>query len=334
MNQLFTSLGRTSAIALTAVLTIVLAGCGPEAPPCNDIASMHTAAEIVTSIHDERLRGYPRMASDMANFSIETPTVASYDDKLKTRTCHAMAVMQLKPAVVKEINQITTGLQNPMVAAMGFISILGIAVPDPLAQLKTDAAILKLVNPGAVTDAPVRVPVTYRIQKEEGSDRFVTSASMDVSGTLPYLKVAALAHSLTEQVRVDDEKRAKDEQQRQLEAQQKQAEAERIASSAQAVATPESVAPASAPANSPAPVVGAAPKNLTAVITRFEICGPEAICLFTAKGNTVWMNSETLGNAAYAVMQRSIKSHQPLCLKDLVRNSDKEFTAEALAEHC
>ncbi|MDN4590271.1 hypothetical protein DBA29_17415 [Xenophilus aerolatus] len=98
-------------------------------------------------------------------------------------------------------------------------------------------------------------------------------------------------------------------------------------------------APATAPAG-PKDVTSATlsappspPSNLTSVIQRYEPCGGEAMCLYTARGNKVVMNVAVIGEAGIAMLDRSIKSREPLCLKE-VSKEGSEYSAEGIASRC
>lgn len=101
------------------------------------------------------------------------------------------------------------------------------------------------------------------------------------------------------------------------------------AAAAHAAAPANPTAAASATPSAPA----SPPSNLTSVIQRYEPCGGEAMCLYTARGNKVVMNVAVLGEAGIAMLERSIKSREPLCLKE-VSKEGSEYSAEGIASRC
>lgn len=96
-----------------------------------------------------------------------------------------------------------------------------------------------------------------------------------------------------------------------------------------------SASPAAAATQPAAASVGsAAPENVPSLITRYEACGEEAVCLHTAKGNTIYMQASQMRHADYALLDEAIKSRSTVCVRELVRTEGKSFTAESLDTKC
>lgn len=97
-----------------------------------------------------------------------------------------------------------------------------------------------------------------------------------------------------------------------------------------------SASPAAAAATQPAAAsaASAAPENVPSLITRYEACGEEAVCLHTAKGNTIYMQASQMRHADYAMLDEAIKSRSTVCVRELVRTEGKSFTAESLDTKC
>ena len=70
------------------------------------------------------------------------------------------------------------------------------------------------------------------------------------------------------------------------------------------------------------------------LITKYEPCGEEAVCLHTSKGNTVWMQAEQMRRMDYAFLDRAITSRTPVCLRAVSRTDAKNFTADSLDSQC
>ena len=70
------------------------------------------------------------------------------------------------------------------------------------------------------------------------------------------------------------------------------------------------------------------------LITKYEPCGEEAVCLHTGKGNTVWMQAGQMRRMDYALLDRAISSKTPVCLRELTRTEGKNFAAESLDSQC
>ena len=87
------------------------------------------------------------------------------------------------------------------------------------------------------------------------------------------------------------------------------------------------------PASSTAAARGG-PENLMSLITKYEPCGEEAVCLHTGKGNTVWMQAGQMRRMDYALLDRAISSKTPVCLRELTRTDGKNFAAESLDSQC
>ena len=73
---------------------------------------------------------------------------------------------------------------------------------------------------------------------------------------------------------------------------------------------------------------------MMSLITKYEACGDEAVCLHTGKGNTVWMQAGQMRRMDYALLDRAISSKTPVCLRELVRTEGKNFAAESLDSQC
>lgn len=92
-------------------------------------------------------------------------------------------------------------------------------------------------------------------------------------------------------------------------------------------------APASVPGK-PSAAPSSGPESLMSLITKYEPCGEEAVCLQTGKGNTVWMQAGQMRRMDYALLDRAISNKTPVCLRELVRTEGKNFTAESLDSQC
>lgn len=451
-NTLF----RRAATALTSgAAALILAGCGPEAPPCNDPESMQSVLTMVIQAHDAQLKGMPYASKDLATFKLDAVAPTAYDDKLKLRSCKAVFQMELVPQKVDAINMFVkvsnSGLDSLMKPLLGFGTLFGSASALPASspfseQSKLDVARLQMLNHGSVRGDPVRRSLAYQIQKQEGNQEFMVSTNVDVSGSLPYLRVASQGQKFMEEVA---EKKAKDTAEKTA----KDAEVDRLSAvgtwrrvvyikdfgeaaakvgdcfrrgmycfqgwdgknesesvyyemdstkldergraamsaanrdrqpvclvgvqktadervfTAQGYSTfvnekGEAVdclpgadkqnwqalvestkaaqqggfpmqAQVTAPATSSAPAsTSAGPSNLTSVITKYEACGDEAVCLLTGKGNTIHMQASQMRHADYAMLNEAIMKGTVLCLKDVVRTEGKHFTAESLDSRC
>ncbi|RYE40091.1 MAG: hypothetical protein EOP24_42130 [Hyphomicrobiales bacterium] len=95
----------------------------------------------------------------------------------------------------------------------------------------------------------------------------------------------------------------------------------------QAAATP-------AAATAVGPAAAPLPANLESLIVRYERCGEEAVCLHTAKGNTIYIQASQLRHADFAMLDAAKKGRSTVCLKEVVRTEGKSFTAESLDSRC
>lgn len=443
--------------------SVILAGCGPEAPPCNDSEVTGSLLEMLHQAHDDRLKDLQVKSKDIATISLDAPEVTAYDDKLKTRSCKLTYRVQVPQDRVPGMFKYMNAVQNPLMNMMGTLGALSAAFggPDPrkeLVQQQTDVALFLSWNQGPLSSDPVRKSVAYRIQKEEGSSDYVVRTNVDVTGSLQYLRIAALTNvqlkRQAEQDKVQAAKQAEidqrsasgnwrkaivildfssghndpyhcsknnlycvqardvqdsnnvayyeldaqkvDERGRSallssqrggqavclvgvqktqnprifsakgystfrndkgeavdclpgaekenwasLVAQTKKEEAAAASGSGAVPAPARPTAPtapavaAEATAARPAsPAPGTGPENLMSLITKYEPCGEEAVCLHTGKGNIVWMQAEQMRRMDYALLDRAITSRTPVCLRAVSRTEGKNFSADGLDSAC
>jgi len=343
-------------------------------------------------------------------------------------------------------------IQSPMINLMGNLGALSAAFggPDPrkeLAQQQTDVAVFQQWNQGPLTSDPIRKSVAYRIQKEEGGRDFVVRTNVDVTGSLQYLRIAALTDvqlkrqaeqdkvQLAKQAEIDrlsasgnwrkavvildfstghndpyhcsknklycmqardvedgktivryelDAQKVDERGAESLLASQRSGQAvclvgvqktqdplifsvkgystfrnqkgeavdclpgaekenwaalvaqtkkEEAAAAAGSGATPATTAVATAPPPSN-PVPSTGPESLMSLITKYEPCGEEAVCLHTGKGNIVWMQATMMRRMDYALLDKAISSKTPVCLRDVTRTDAKNFAADGLDSAC
>lgn len=188
-------------VTLFVACLAVLAGCGPEAPSCNDPKVTEQVIEMVQRAHDAHLNDLSATSKYLASITLEAPRVTEYDEKLKIRKCATSFVVQLPPERISTMNR--------------YIEIVQKQANDPLAQLRaladglqgrkerpelsvaaqSDIAQWITWNKGLATDSPVRKSLTYQVQKEEGSKDWITSTNVNVVGSIQYLRVATRAQS-------------------------------------------------------------------------------------------------------------------------------------------
>ncbi|MGJ7500385.1 hypothetical protein ACSFBF_08500 [Variovorax sp. ZT5P49] len=430
---------RLCVAPLVVLVTALLAACGPEAPACNDPKVTSMILEMVGKAHDAHLKQYPSKSKDLASFTLETPTVTAYDDKLKLRSCKTTFVMQIQPDRVAQMNEF---ISNPNPSLFGALAMLSgrrdALYPD---IVRNEVLYLQQRNAVPLTQEPIRKSLTYQVQKEEGSNEYVASTNVDVDGSIQYLRVAAFTDQRAKSNAESKAQAAKEQQQKQIEIDRlaatgnwrravtidgfkwekdpefcrrqdafcfvgqaddlmgsvlymikagpnttdesrektrsnltagarvcliglkKTSDADVFAYSvwstlrddkgqledcrpgaaeAEAAAKVKGVAVQpvpSAPSAStlPAPVAapaGTGPESVMSLITKYEACGDEAVCLHTGKGNTVWMQAGQMRRMDYALLDRTISSKTPVCLRELVRTEGKNFTAESLDSQC
>lgn len=430
---------RLRAASLCIAATVLLTACGPEAPPCNDAEVTETVLGMVSDANDAHLQGYPAKSADLAAFALETPTVTSYDDKLKLRSCKTTIMMTIKPDKLTQMNEL---ILNPMPNLIGaLVALSGQTSQLYPAEVRREVAYVQSRNNnGAVPQAPIRKSLTYQIVKQEGRNEFITTAKVSVDGTVQYLRVAAIAQQRTEaqaeakkaqqarQAEIDqlsasgnwrksiyimdygtghndpyycsknnlycihgrDEKgddvayyeldqkvvdqRGRDSMSEALRARkpvclvgvqktqnpnvfrargystvrndkgeavdclpgaEKENWSALVAQTKkeEAAAAPGSGAPATAAQPSTAaPSTG--PESLMSLVTKYEPCGDEAVCLHTGKGNVVWMQAGQMRRMDYALLDRAISSKTPVCLREVTRTEGKNFAAESLDSQC
>lgn len=430
---------RLFAVGLAISTSALLAGCGPEAPACNDAEVTETILGMVSDANDAHLQGYPAKSADLATFALETPTVTSYDDKLKLRSCKTTIMMTIKPDKLAQMNEL---ILNPMPNLIGaLVAMSGQTSQLYPAEVRGEVAYIRSRNNnGPVPQTPMRKSLVYQIVKQEGRNEFVTTTNVSVDGTIQYLRVAAIAQQRTEaqaeakkaqlarQAEIDqlsasgnwrksvyimdygtghndpsycfknnlycihgrDEKgddvayyeldqkivdqRGRDSMSEALRARkpvclvgvqktqnpnvyrvrgystvrndkgeavdclpgaEKENWAALVAQTKKEEAAAASGSGAQATAAQPltsAPSSG--PESLMSLITKYEACGEEAVCLHTGKGNVVWMQASMMRRMDYALLDKAISSKTPVCLRDVTRTDAKNFVADGLDSAC
>lgn len=433
---------RVLVVGRVLASTALLTACGPEAPPCNDPESTQSVLSMVSQAHDDHLKGLPYASKDLATFELDAVAPTVYDDKLKMRSCKAVFVMTLQKDKAEAADKFAKAVASPLLnLAQGFAGLFGGGASSGIEDFKREVLQLQLINPGPVRADPIRKSITYQVQKEEGGKNFMVNTSVDVTQTLPYLRVASRAQKMMEKATAEkaqrDAAKAKkdaeierlsatgtwrkvvyimdfseashpggrcfdrglyclkgfdgkdqfdtsyyqldakkfDERNREamnvayrgrqpvcligvrkssedrvftaegfstfrddkgeavdcLPGAEKQSWAETL-SKGGSPATPPAAAAPQAPATPATPQ--SAPANLESLITRYERCGEEAVCLHTAKGNTIYMQASQMRHADFAMLDAAIKGRSTVCLKEVIRTEGKSFTAESLDSRC
>lgn len=444
---------RLFAMVLTVSGTALLAGCGPEAPSCNDAEVTGSLLEMVHQAHDDHLKDLQAKSKDIATIALEAPGVTAYDDKLKIRSCRVTFTVQASADKVQAMNQYMAAITNPIAGALDSLNpFAALTNPQgtPLQRAKAEVAQFQSWNHGPqASPEPIRKSLTYQVQKEEGKSSFYVSTNVNVSGTVPYMRVIVLADAFTKEQAKRQAKEAEASAKKQAEidrlsasgkwrkvvyvvdwrepdnakgscherglicfrgrdnlndsdAVHYQLDANRVgvaardslntayrgnqpvclvgiqktqdpivftargystirndkgeavdclpgeenkdggASVAQSKKQEEvTVAAPAGPGTAPATLPGkpsatpnAGPESLMSLITKYEPCGEEAVCLHTGKGNTVWMQATQMRRMDYALLDRAISSKTPVCLRELTRTEGRNFTAESLDSQC
>lgn len=431
---------RLVLLALSLTTAFLVSACGPEAPPCNDPGTTQSVLSMVSQAHDDHLKGLPYASKDLATFELDAVAPTAYDEKLKMRGCKAVFVMTLQKdkadAADKFVKAVSSPLLNLTQGLQGLAGLFGASVSSEVEDFKRDALQLQILNPGPVRADPIRKSITYQIQQEEGGKNFMVNTNVDVTQTLPYLRVASRAQKMMEEATAENAQRdaakakkdaeierlsatgtwrkvvyimdfseanhaggrcfdrglycfkgfdgkdqldtsyyqldAKKFDERNREAMnvayrgrqpvcligvRKSAE-ERVFTAegfstfrddkgeaidclpgAEKTSWAETLAKGGEPSASPsAPPAAAAPssgpENFESLITRYERCGEEAVCLHTAKGNTIYMQASQMRHADFAMLDAAIKGRSTVCLKEVIRTEGKSFTAESLDSRC
>lgn len=306
---------RSALLALSLMTTLLMSACGVDAPPCNDPETTQSVLTMVGQAHDDHLRGLPYASKDLATFELDAVAPTAYDGKLKLRNCKAVFIMTLQSdkadAADKFVKVMSGPLMNLTQGLRGLMDLSGGSEVEDLKDMQRDAMQLQRVNPGTVRGDPIRKSLSYQIQKEEGSKNFVVSTNVDVSHTVPYLRVASRALKMVEEGRTNDTQRNTEKVQKDP----------GVAASAPPPAGTTSGTPSG-------------PENLESLITRYERCGDEAVCLHSAKGNTIYMQASQLRHVDFAMLDTAIKARTTVCLREVVRTEKKIFTAESLDSKC
>lgn len=431
--------------------SMILVGCGPEAPPCNDAEVTSSLLEMVHQAHDDHLKDLQVKSKDIATIALEAPGVTAYDDKLKIRSCKVIFTVQASADKVQTMNRYMAAMTSPLASALDSLNpFAAVTNPNgtPLQKAKAEIAQFVVWNqsPQASTE-PIRKSLAYQVQKEEGKSTFFVTTNVNVVGTVPYMRVITLADAF-----------AKEQAKRQAKETEanakKQAEIDRLSASgkwrkvvyildwrepdnaqgrcyqrglicfrgrdnpnesdavhyqldaskvdaagrnafdvayrgnqpvclvgvqktqdpsvftargystfrndkgeavdclpgeenkdwgalvAQTKKEEAAAAPAgpgtvpATPPTKPSAAPNAGPENLMSLITKYEPCGEEAVCLHTGKGNTVWMQAGQMRRMDYALLDRAISGKTPVCLRELTRTDAKNFTAESLDSQC
>lgn len=351
--------------ATTVALAVLLAGCGPEAPPCSDPPRLESVLRMVAQGHDEDLGTYQFKTADLVSLETGTAAVTSYDESIKRRSCEVHLTFTFKPTVLQKMNFYMDWMGNPLGAALKY------GIPPELywnversQQYKTDATVIRVVSGDRISDTPLRLPVTYKIVKDEGANTFSTSTSYSTATTTPYLKVASNALAFDEHMRSVLKAHGKavpssmqygqvtqpavaasaagggspSEREEELKLQRAadmilQGNPGRGADLLQSAPAATGAAPSASP-TAPAPASGGGPESLMSLITKYEPCGEEAVCLHTGKGNVVWMQASMMRRMDYALLDKAISSKTPVCLRDLTRTEGKNFAADGLDSAC
>lgn len=360
---------RLRAASLCVAATVLLTACGPEAPPCSDPQRIAAVLRMVSKGHDEDLGSYKFKTADTVSLEAGTPVVTSYDETIKRRSCEVNLTLTFKPTVLQKTNFFMDWMGNPLGAALkyGVPAELYWSIDRPQ-QFQTDAMVIRVVTGDQVNEAPLQFSVAYKIVKDEGANTFSTSVSYSTATTTPYLKVASNALVFDEHVRNVLQTRGKAIPSSMQYGQPVASSAGTLPvtpTPASAVAQPAAVPPGAAPsaaeeaeqaklqkaadmiaagnpqrgadtstaASSPS-VPSAGPESLMSLITKYEPCGDEAVCLHTGKGNIVWMQAGQMRRMDYALLDRAISSKTPVCLREVTRTEGKNFAAESLDSQC
>ncbi|BEP58156.1 hypothetical protein GmRootV118_54000 [Variovorax sp. V118] len=360
---------RLLVVGLAFSTSALLVGCGPEAPPCNDPQRIEAVLRMVTKGHDEDLGNYRLKTADVVSLEAGTPVVTSYDESIKRRSCEVNLTFTFKPAVLQKMNFFMDWMGNPLGAALKYdIPPELYWNVDRSQQYKTDATVIRVVTGDKVSEAPLQLSVAYKIVKDEGANTFSTSVSYSAATTTPYLKVASNALAFDEHMRSVLKARGKAIPSSMQYEQPVVPSAGTLpvvpaSTAAQFAATPSVAAPsvaqqaeqaqlqkaadmiaagnpqrgadvsASASSASPTAASGGA-ENLMSLITKYEPCGEEAVCLHTVKGNVVWMQAGQMRRMDYALLDKAISSKTPVCLRDVTRTDAKNFAADGLDSAC
>lgn len=353
----YSSTRRAGALSLV-VPSLLLSACAPEAPPCNGAEVTRSMQQLVTKAHDDNLKATGYKVADLATITLDAPEVTAYDDKLKTRSCKVTYDVQVRNDRVAPMVRYMAAMESPVMDFVGNMAGLTAALGGPdqrkeLAQQQSDVAAFQLWNQGPLTSDPVRKTVSYRIQKEEGGKDYVVRTNVDVNGSIQYLRIAAQTDlQLKREAKQTKAAAAPTHQSAPTQAAPSQAaqqeEDAKLQQVADMIAAGNPNRGADTPPTAPAQAAGAAsasaapatapkpsgPENLMSQVTRYDMCGEEAMCLYTAKGNTVRMNAFGLSDGDRFLLAHSVKNHQPVCLKKLERTQGREFTAEAIGSEC
>jgi hypothetical protein len=306
---------RSALLALSIMTTLLMSACSPDAPPCNDPETTQSVLTMVGQAHDDRLHGLPYASKDLATFELDAVAPTAYDDKLKLRSCKAVFVMTLLPdkanAADKFVKVMSGPLMNLTQGLRGLMDLAGGSEVEALKDMQRDAVKLQMLNPGTIRADPIRKSLTYRIQKEEGSKSFIVSTNVDITQTVPYLRVASRAQKMIEEARTND-----------------------IQHNAEKVQKDVGVATSNPSQTAPTSGTSSGPENLESLITHYEQCGDEAVCLHSAKGNTIYVQASQMRHMDFAMLDAAIKARSTVCLREVVRNEGKNFTAESLDSKC
>ncbi|RUR70943.1 hypothetical protein EJP67_28180 [Variovorax guangxiensis] len=362
------AISRLCIVAMVISTSALLIGCSPEAPPCNDPQRIESVLRMVGKGHDEDLGNYKFKSADFVSLEAGAPAVTSYDESIKRRSCEVHLTLAFKPTVVQKMNFYMDWMGDPLGSSLKYgIPELFSEVQRPQ-QFQIDAAVIRSVTGDRVSEAPLRLPVAYKIVKDEGKNTFSTSVSYSTATTTPYLKVASNALAFDEYVRNVLKARGKAVP-ASMQYGQSAASSAGAASATPSSTAGQSVTPARAAdstaaeqveqaklqkaadmiaagnpqrgaetpvssAQSPATSTNSGPENIMAVITRYEACGEEAVCLHTAKGNTVWMQAAMLRRMDFAMLDTAIRGKTPVCLQGVARTEGRNFSADGLDSQC
>lgn len=435
----------------TLAVAVLLAGCAPEAPPCNDAEVTSSILDLVGQAHDDHLKDLQVKSKDIATIALEAPGVTAYDDKLKIRSCKVIFTVQASADKVQAMNQYMAVMSNPLASALDSLNpFAAVTNPGgtPLQKAKAEIAQFQTWNQNAqASTEPIRRSLVYRVQKEEGKSTFFVTTNVNVAGTVPYMRVIALAEVFAKEQSKHEAKEAdaeakkraeidrlsatgtwrrevnintfrwdrdpercthvnpasycfvgqsddllgralytissgpqsteasrafirkslatgvracliglkktsekdvysftewstmRDEKGRLQDCLPGAAEAEAAAKGKTSAAQPAGasaapVAQAVAPTAAAAPASGSGPESLMSLITKYEPCGEEAVCLHTGKGNVVWMQAGMMRRMDYALLDKAISSKTPVCLRDVTRTDAKNFAADGLDSAC
>ncbi len=192
-TQVKTIYGRVASSVAVLIGALVLAGCGPEAPPCTEASVLDTVRDIALQQFEEKLGGKAK-PTDMATFALDGAHVTAYDDKLKVRSCTVNLALTLKPDRLKGVQE---GMETfgRSVRTLGSLGVPWSSAPQ-VQQIQSDWAAFQVWNGGPLDAGPIRTKIQYRVQPRDAGRDFEVVASIDPAGIVPLLRTTATVTAL------------------------------------------------------------------------------------------------------------------------------------------